>query len=172
MLFPTDPEKRPELWSKFTEKMVSGQIEFLAHRGEVISSAYRLPVLTEGPHRLIGSFRLADVVRFGASGGQPLGPYFALALLAKTAYLVEYAIDHRTQSNEGAAMQEALQSIALNLFFKCRHIIRISLPLVLPGWELKEWKALAGESGTTLLRQANTEPAKVDEATKKPVGKT
>lgn len=152
MLFPTNPEKRPELWGKFTEKMASGKITFIVHRGEVSTDSNHQSLLAEGVDQLVNSFRSADVVRFGADRGQALGPFFALALVDGTAHLVEYAIDPSIQSNADVAIQEALQSLALNLFFESKNITNISLPFVLPGWELNEWKAVTHESGTRLQR--------------------
>ena len=154
MLFLTDPAKRPALWSKFAEKMVSGEIMFLVHRAEVICNANRQSILVEGPDQLIDSFRLADVVRFGANRGQAIGPFFALTLDGETAHLVEYAIDRSAESNARVAKQEDLQSLALNLFFESREIKKLSFPLTLSGWELNEWKAVLGEKETTLQRQS------------------
>lgn len=152
MLFPTNPEKRPELWSKFTDKISSGKIAVIVHRGEVSTDPNHPSLFVEGVDQLIDSFRSADIVRFGADRGQAIGPFFALKLIDGSARLVEYAIDLSLQSNSDSDIQEALQSLAINLFFEYKKITDISLPFVLSSWELDEWKAEISEIGTRLQR--------------------
>jgi hypothetical protein len=154
MLFPTDPEKRPELWRKFTEKMTSGKIALIVHRGKIVTDANHLSYSAKEVDQMVNSFRSADVVRFGAERGQAIGPFFALKLVGRVAQLVEYAIDPDIQSESSAAIQEAIQSLSINLFFESRNITGISIPFVLARWEIDEWSAVMDEGGTTLQRRS------------------
>jgi hypothetical protein len=151
MLFPTDPDKRPDLWSAFADKVAAGSISFVVHAGERLSDeARQVPV--ESASEIVSSFRSADVVRLGSSRGNAIGPFFAFSLEAESARLVEYAIDPAIQATSDEAMQEALQSVAINLFFERKEICRIFLPIVLPKWEAAEWEA-SMKGGETELRR-------------------
>lgn len=154
MLFPTNPERRLELWGRFTAKVAAGAVSFIVHRSQVLPEQDQQLPLVEGVDQLVNSFRSADVVRFGADRGQALGPFFALRVVSGVAHLVEYAIDPSIQSSSNEGIQEALQSLAINLFFENKGITEISLPFVLPGWEISEWRAVEHEDRTTLQRAA------------------
>lgn len=152
MLFPTDPDKRPELWSAFVGKVAEGAISFVVHCGERLSDEGGQMRTSESVDQIVSSFRSASIVRFGSSRGQAIGPFFAFDFEAGTARLVEYAIDLEIQTASDGAMEEALQSVAINLFFERKDITQIFLPMVLPGWKSAEWEASAYGSETLLRR--------------------
>lgn len=153
MLFPTNPDKRPELWSAFTDKAAAGSIFFLVHSGELLTDEDRQASKVESVDEIVGLFRAADVVRFGSSRDNAIGPFFAFNLEAGGVRLVEYAIDSGIQATSDHAIQEALQSVAINLFFERREISYISLPIVLTKWEVAEWEASV-QDGETVLRRS------------------
>jgi hypothetical protein len=152
MLFPSDPDKRRELWSSFEAKVSTGSVSFIVHSGEGVADEGRKTPVVASTDEVVSSFRAADVVRFGASRDSAIGPFFAFDLNAGCAKLVEYAIDPRTQSATDEAIQEALQSVAISLFFERRDISRILLPIVLSKWDVTEWDA-ARQGGSTELRR-------------------
>ncbi|MFC5743196.1 hypothetical protein [Dyella tabacisoli] len=152
MLFPTDPDKRPDLWSAFAGKVAAGSISFVIHSGERLSEKDRQAPIVEGVDDIVNSFRSADVVRFGSSRGSAIGPFLAFDLEAGGARLVEYAFDSGIQAPSDEAMQEALQSVAINLFFERKEISCIFLRIALPKWDAVEWEASA-QGGVTVLRR-------------------
>lgn len=152
MLFPTDPDKRRALWSSFEAKVSAGSIFFIVHSGKGVVDERREASMVASKDEVVSSFRAADVVRFGASRDSAIGPFFAFDLEADCARLVEYAIDSGVQSATDEAIQEALQSVAINLFFERGDILRIQLPIVLSKWEVPEWDA-ARQGGSTELRR-------------------
>jgi hypothetical protein len=152
MLFPTDPNKRPELWPAFSEKVAAGKISFIVHSGERFLGENLQLTMTESADEIITSFRTADVVRFGASRGYAIGPFFAFNLNEGNARLIEYAVDSGIQTTSDDVLQEALQAVAINLFFERKDISQISLPIILSKWELTEWEA-SMQNGKTLLHR-------------------
>lgn len=152
MLFPTNPEKRQELWTSFSNKLEKGKILFIVHEGKLFN--IEMNEFTEDINSIINSFRSADIVRFVENHGHAIGPFFALRITGEIAYLVEYAIDTSTQSSSDKDIQEALQSLAINLFFERKDITEISLPFSLSRWDLAEWKVVERDGHTSLQRSA------------------
>lgn len=153
MFFPTDPDKRRALWSSFEAKVSAGSISLIVHFGKGVADERReVSMVASTSDEVVSSFRAADVVRFGASRDSAIGPFFAFDLEADCARLVEYAIDSGVQSATDEAIQEALQSVAINLFFERRDILCIQLPIVLSKWEVPEWDA-GRQGGSTELRR-------------------
>lgn len=150
MLFPTNPNRRPELWGDFSEKLRSNLIQFIVRDGKhVVDREKELPFV-ENDGRVIDSFRAADIIRFGASRRSAIGPFLAFALTGSTARLVEYAIDKNMHSTSDSAIQEALQSVAINFDFEEKNISEIFLPFKLDGWDVGEWSMAQNEEGTLL----------------------
>lgn len=154
MLFPTNPEKRPELWSKFTEKVLKGKISFIIHNNKHVPEDTPEKSLAERAEQVISSFQSADIVRFGSSHGQAIGPFFALFVVDGVAHVAEYAIDRFIQSRSNRDVQEAIQSLAINLFVERKDIAEISIPLSLAGWGSHEWTFVHTDKNTTLRRSA------------------
>jgi hypothetical protein len=153
MLFPTDPNKRPELLPAFSEKMAAGNISFIVHSGERFLGDNLLVSKSESADEIVTSFHTADVVRFGANRGYAIGPFFAFNLNEGSARLIEYAVDSGIQTTSDDAIQEALQAVAISLFFERKDISQISLPIILPKWEVVEWEASIQNGKTVLHRK-------------------
>lgn len=155
MLFPTNPDKRPELWSRFAEKVAAGAVSFIVHDGRMMSAENQQILLVEDVDQIVDSFRSAGVVRFGSSRGHAMGPFFAFKVREGVARLVEYAIDREIQATSNSAVQEALQSVAINIFFEQKEIIKILLPFYLSSWDVSEWSATT-EAGVTVLHRRSS----------------
>lgn len=153
MLFPTDPNKRPELWSAFATKVAGGSLSFVIHSGKRLSDGDRQAPTVGSVDEIVSLFRTAAVVRFGSSRGDAIGPFFAFNLDEGTARLVEYAVDSTLQSSSEEVVREALQSVAINLFFERIEITHIFLLLTLPKWAGDEWHASAQGANTILSRK-------------------
>lgn len=154
MQFPTDPDKRPGLWSSFEAKMTKGAISFLVHSGKEVDDTEQVTLYIGSATDAVSLFRSADFARFGASGGSAIGPFFAFELKDDCARLLEFAVDPMLQSVTAEAIQDALQSVAINIFFERRDIIRILIPLDLSNWAVPEWNAVARNGGTELHRRS------------------
>ncbi|WP_267126389.1 hypothetical protein [Xanthomonas sacchari] len=154
MLFPTNPDKRPELWGKFVDKVAANTVSFVVHDGRMVTAENQKKQLNESVDEIVNSFRSAGIVRFGSNRGHVIGPFFAFSASEGVARLVEYAIDPGIHSFSNGAMQEALQSVAINLFFEQKEIEKIALPFYLSHWEVGEW-SVATEAGKTVLHRKN-----------------
>ncbi|MGE8210186.1 MAG: hypothetical protein ACN6RH_11800 [Stenotrophomonas rhizophila] len=152
MLFPVDPDSRPELWVGFSEKLAEGKLSFLVRDGRVVLPDRRTLLHIGGADEIMCCFRGADVVRFGASRGQAIGPFFALKLSADTACLAEYAVELGRCSD--SVVREDIQSLAINILYQCRSVKIIHLPFVSSEWALDGWVAVE-DSGTTKLSRVN-----------------
>ncbi len=150
MLFPIDPDSRPELWVGFSEKLADGKLSFLVRDGRGVLPGCRTSFHIGGADEIMCCFRGADIVRFGASRGQAIGPFFALKLSADTACLSEYVVESDCCSD--SVVREDIQSLAINILYQCRSVKIIHLPFVSSEWTLDGWVAVEDSGSTKLLK--------------------
>lgn len=64
MLFPIDPDKRPELWPSFVEKISTRYISLIVHGGQwLLDDECALPI-ADNVNDVLGSFKSADIAIF------------------------------------------------------------------------------------------------------------
>jgi len=153
MLFPSDPVKRPELWTSFEEKLRSKALCRIVRHGVMFGEAPRRILDDVASKEVFKAFKSADIVRFGARGTEALGPYWAFRVTDGMATLVEYLTDsEKTQSTVELATAD-IESVAINLYFERPDIVRIVVPFSISSWTTADWKALSNASETVLERE-------------------
>ena len=131
MLFQTNPDTRPHLWQGFSDKVLSKKISSIVSEGTLIIEDNRFSS-NQVPDEIINRFRSADIVRFGSSGNQAIGPFFALTMQANSAKLVEYAIDSEARLNSDSNIKEDLQLLLIDILFSEKNITNLLIPFKTP----------------------------------------
>lgn len=151
MLMQTNPDSLPELWRSFSDRMAQGKIFSILSDGE-LQCEQIAPIAGRAENCTVLKFRSADVVRFGSSGRQAMGPYFGLKKQGNRVMLIEYAADRQLNPGTDKDIRENLQGLVVSVFFFEKEINEMVIPIPVQGMEIEGCIIEAYKGGTLVKR--------------------
>ncbi|NRR28663.1 hypothetical protein HSX11_00385 [Oxalobacteraceae bacterium] len=140
MLFPEDPEKRPELWHSFRAQLGHDPMCLLIANGKASPDAPATRVNTDEQAEILRRMQAAKICRISANHGNAISPHFAATLIghqARVCELMALPNDGRL-AIEPAELKEILETAILNLLYAQEGVSEILIPLQIPVWEMAD----------------------------------
>lgn len=140
MLFPEDPDKRPNLWHSLAEKLVREPIFCLVAHGEQCDVSTARLLNEAAADELMKRFRAASLSRISSSRGAAISPHFAATLDGDCARIVELITVPEVGALEvnERQLRDDVETAVINLLYGARNIRSVIVPLRLSPWVMTD----------------------------------
>lgn len=154
MLFPENPEKRPELWKSLIEQLTHEEMCYLVLEGVGYPDA-SATVDSEVAEKVVQRMRQSNVSRISASRGRAISPHFAANLEDAIATITEFV----AYPSEGLKtvrlekLRQDVETVVINLMFGGGTVDAVFLPLELEPWEMKDAEIQSAKKGVLFRKR-------------------
>lgn len=154
MLFPENPEKRPELWESAIEQLNHEEMCYLIVDGAGYPDA-SATVDSKLAEKVIQRMRQSNISRISAARGKAISPHFAANLQDTTATITELV----SYPSEGLRfvrterLRQDVETAVINLMFGGERVDAVFVPLELEPWEMKDAEIQSAEKGVLFRKR-------------------
>jgi hypothetical protein len=140
MLFPENPEKRPELWESMEKQLAHEAMCYVVIDGIGYPDASATLGINVSAENLVQRMKSAMICRISASHGKPIAPHFAANLEGATASITEFVTypSEGTQTVNVGQLRHDLEAAVINLLFGSGEINRVFVPLDINPWDMRD----------------------------------
>ncbi|MDY7804520.1 hypothetical protein U0E23_18930 [Burkholderia stagnalis] len=149
MLFPENPEKRPILWDALAKQLVQTEVCFVIERGsgDPFVDA-RLPN-DDVAREAMGRLRRSQICRISADRGIAVSPHFSGIINGNSIFVTEMICVPEVGESTIRLdrLRHDIEVVVLNLLFARGGANRVTVPLHLDPWSMKDADVVSTDQG-------------------------
>lgn len=148
MLFPSNPEKRPELWQNLESQLLSTNMCFVVSNGSGNPLVEAQEPVEEIVHAVLSRLRSSQFCRISANRGNAISPHFAGRFVGTSAFLDElitYPYSGKT-TVDIKQLRNDLETAVIDLFATAG-ATSVAVPLHLDPWSMENTLITLGSGG-------------------------
>ncbi|UXU87588.1 hypothetical protein [Burkholderia sp. S-53] len=149
MLFPENPDKRPILWDALAKQLVQIEMCFVIERGSGDSSAEARLLNEEMAREAIERLRSSQICRISADRGIAMSPHFSGTVNGNSIFINEMICmpDIGGGTIRLDRLRHDIEVVVLNLLFARDGASRVTIPLHLNPWGMKDADVVSTDQG-------------------------
>ena len=148
MLFPENPEKRPQLWSELKAQLAEQPVCLVVGNGTGNLTAKASLMSEKMASALLSRLQSAQVCRISANRGCAISPHFAGRVTGDVILITELVL---LPSSEGGVspgfLARELETVVISLFCTEKTLSQVHVPLSLNPWKMSDAEITQASDG-------------------------
>lgn len=156
MLFPENPEKRPELWDSIRLQINRESMCYLVSAGKENANGIATVVSELFQDNILRRMKRSQICRISASRGVAIAPHFAASLdgsMASVTELIALPCDG-IQTVTAERLRRYLEIAVINLLYVGGNVSEVFVPISIPPWKMADADIQSLPTGVVFRKKA------------------